>query len=176
MEAEKIIKELEIQKVTHTRPIMLPSLLKKKTQTSCNSNLKMLREFIAMIGDYRSIIILLENVAVSMCPSINPRTIALFIDWKFGTKNEILHDHNNKAVVDVDGNVVLNNGDWHNPGNKDQLLSVVSKLHETCNQGGPCTAPCEACYDNYFIKKNKKCCTYHFGTPLLLHMGNPRCV
>ena len=30
LEAEKIINELELYKVTRTRPIMLPSLLKKK--------------------------------------------------------------------------------------------------------------------------------------------------
>ena len=109
----------------------------------------MLREFIALIVDYRSIIILLENVAVSMCPSMNPRTIALFIDWKHGNKNELLYDHTNKVVVDVNGNFICNNGDWNNPGNKDQLLTTVTKLHETHAPGGLYTAPCEACYDNY---------------------------
>ena len=65
----------------------------------------------ALIGDYRSMIITLENLKFSMCPSINPVCIALHMDWKYGNKDECLFNNKNEIARDVCGRHVFNNGD-----------------------------------------------------------------
>ena len=98
----------------------------------------------ALIGDYRSMIITLENLQVSMHPSINPVSIALHMDWKHGNKDKHLFNNNNEIARDVCGRHIFNNGDWNNRTIKDQFLSTMTKLHKTCEQGGEHSSSCES--------------------------------
>ena len=77
-----------------------------------------------------------ENLNVSMHPSMNPTSIALCIDWKYGNKDECIFNNNNEIARDVCGRNTLNNGDWNNPTSEDQFLSTMTKTNKTHEQGG----------------------------------------
>jgi hypothetical protein len=52
-----------------------------------------LKYFLALIGDYESILILLDNAPKPFCPSINPDILILFIKWKHFSNDKYLMDY-----------------------------------------------------------------------------------
>ena len=69
-----------------SRPTILPNIFNTNMAKACHKNVNGMPIFFALIGDHRSTIITLGNLKVSMCPSINPTSIALCMDWKCGKR------------------------------------------------------------------------------------------
>ena len=68
---------------------------------------------------------------------------------------------------------MLCNGDWNDPGTKEQFLSTMTKKHVTCNQQGGYIAPCKAFYENVVTCKLRTGYLHH-TLELFLHKDNPR--
>ena len=52
-----------------------------------------------MIGDYRSMIICSSNIATEVYPSVDPSSIALYFDYKFGATNTTLIQDNGSPII-----------------------------------------------------------------------------
>ena len=89
-EVESVINDLQLNKLTSSRLETLPHTCNINADVNYKKNATGIRNFLALIGDCRSMTTTSENLTVSMCPSMNPTSIALCMDWKHGNKYECL--------------------------------------------------------------------------------------
>ncbi|SPQ96452.1 unnamed protein product (mitochondrion) [Plasmodiophora brassicae] len=132
------------------------------------------KHFCALIGDYKSLI-LLGDCIPKYAPSMLARTIVRYLDWKTGEEGSALLDVNGASVVDVDGNAVVCDGQWKNPGTLVQFLAAVSNAHKAAGMDGVAYAePCDQCVDLYETRGSVRGCRHHAGRPVLNQCGNVR--
>jgi hypothetical protein len=90
---------------------------------------KAMKHFFHLIGDWDSLLMLLEN-APEWCPSMNPHSLALLIRYKSDwLKGAVLRDWDGNKVLDAFGDDVLCQGGWNAPTNANQLKSAVFVIH-----------------------------------------------
>ncbi|SPQ93549.1 unnamed protein product (mitochondrion) [Plasmodiophora brassicae] len=100
-----------------------------------------LKYFCALIGDYTSLVLLGDRIP-KYAPSMLARTIVRYMDWKTGEEGPALLEVNGTPAVDVDGNAVVCDGQWKNPGGTlVQFLTAVSKAHKAAGMDGVAYAP-----------------------------------
>ena len=109
--AEIIINDLELRKITESIRKILPHIINPNTEEFYRKNVNGVSNCLALIGDYRNIIITLGNLIVSMCPSMEPKPTVFCVDWKYGGKNIFCGIIKNEIVRDACRSQVLNNGD-----------------------------------------------------------------
>ncbi|KAJ3073776.1 Nuclear control of ATPase protein 2 [Podochytrium sp. JEL0797] len=75
-----------------------------------------LKFFCTLIGDWESMLTLLDNKVEPFCPSMSANTIALFIRFKRWEKGAPLVDFDEDDVLNTDGEPVLcQGGGWNDP-------------------------------------------------------------
>jgi len=96
-----------------------------------------LNDFLEMIGDYSSMLMLLDSPPAEFCPSMCPTSILHYINYRNqAMKDTVLLDGDNEPICDVLGEPILVKGGWTAPGNVEQLLSAITTIHIARNQRG----------------------------------------
>ena len=95
------------------------------------SQFSALRKFFAIIGDYRSLSVIWDYPSEPFCPSMDPKSIALFIYWKRGKAGDILTDWDEHQVLDAHKRPILIEGGWNDPKALDRLSAAITLAHET---------------------------------------------
>jgi hypothetical protein len=138
-------------------------------------------KFCCIIGDYESLLVLLERPPV-YCPSQSPRTIQLLVSFKRNEKDSILYDHtgavvrpftNKSQVLDIFGTPVLCDGGWNSPSNVEQLLTMVGNVHSARGQRGGYETSCQDCWDLENDGIHTHGCRVHRQGLRLWSQGNP---
>jgi hypothetical protein len=107
--------------------------LENKSIMAYNSKMKLLEEFLVLIGDYESALIFADP-PVEYPPSINPVSIGYFLTWKTGKNGAALLD-GSVAVKDALNRPILCQGGWNAPVNLGQFFSAVNALHGGIGMG-----------------------------------------
>lgn len=132
-----------------------------------------LKYFCKLIGDYESILMLLDTPTKPIVPSMNPVTIALFVRFKRQKKGDVLRNDGGSIVKDVLGNEVECQGGWKDPRNVDQLFAAISSIHEVRNQLGQFQEKCDECFA-LDAQQQYHGCSIHRGSPALWTKGDPK--
>lgn len=130
--------------------------------------------FSCVIGDYESLLILHPQAPLQFCPSMKARTVALYMRYKTMEKGSPLLDENDRHVFNVFDERVLCVGDWKDPGNCDQYMSSVTRIHMARGQSGLYMDECNDCIQAYNSDKNSTGCRFHPGEFRVWRKGNPR--
>ena len=141
--------------------------LESNSKRSYKKNIRGLQYFCSLIGDYESLLMLLDNPPEPFCPSMSPNTIADIIDFKRQPTGSIFtRIGEDKQCYDVLGRPVVCQGGWNDPRNVDQMLSAVTVLHSARGQCGAFSERCDTCFRKS-DDKNVLGCRYHRGSPRL---------
>jgi hypothetical protein len=133
-----------------------------------------LQYFFALIGDYESLIILLDDPPEVLPPSMNAESLAMAIRYKRTRKGDPLLDEHEHPVFDVFGKQVLCVGTWNDPKNVSQMLTSVGAIHAVHKIGRNETysEPCKHC--NALPKHEKfHGCHVHVSNARVWPRGNP---
>ena len=122
---------------------MFSHIIKLNIDEGCCKKINGICYFLALIGDYRIMIITLGNFTVTMCSSMDPKSLALCIFWKYSENTKVLCNDKNQFVRDTCGSLDLNNWDRKNATCKALFLTTVSKLCTTQYKSGECCSPCK---------------------------------
>jgi hypothetical protein len=127
-----------------------------------------------MIGSYDTCFVLSYNAPSTFCPSMDANVVAMYIHYKIQPRGEPLlrSDRSTETVTDIHGVPVFCTGSWKDPGNVNQFVSAISRLHHSLNQQGPYFDTCGACVEEY--AKHNLSCRLHPGQFLVWRRGNPR--
>lgn len=174
-EIELLMDELDFNSSSTSKSRVGSRPIAQSTLLAYQKHYNGLKYFFSLIGDYESLLILLEYPPEPFCPSMDPNSIALFINWKRYPAGSPLLEIGNGSVIlaDVEGNPIRCQGTWNDPNNVNQLLSAVGAIHEARNQGGAYFNSCEDCIDIYTRLNDKSGCRFH-TTAQLWRRGNPR--
>ncbi|KAJ3320221.1 hypothetical protein HDV06_005465 [Boothiomyces sp. JEL0866] len=130
-----------------------------------------LRYFLALIGDWNSFLILLDN-APKKCPAISPENVVMFVKWKTYELDTVFSDVNGNAVCDRFGNLVTPQRGWSNYNKVPGLLEAIEELHKVYFLTGPYDDMCKDCFKIYQSSQNHGC-DDHFKEPKPFRRGNP---
>ena len=126
--------------------------------------------FFAMIGDYKSMLILLPKPPKN-CPSMDIKSIYLYVKWKRSKKNCRLM-YSDEDVKDIFGEVIYCEEAWNAPSNVHQLLGSISCIHRVNNQCGRYKDVCDECV-NELQNGDKMGCQHHLYSPQHVRSGCP---
>ncbi len=90
---------------------------------------------------------LLEKPPQPFCPSMDVKTIGLFIRFKRLPEGTPLLDDDENPVLNVLGNEIHCQGGWNDPLNADQLMSAVRAVHISRGQVGAYMDTCDNCIE-----------------------------
>ena len=160
-------------------------VLAKNTSDSYLSNLRQLRYFLSLIGDWESLIILGDN-SPEFAPSIRVESLVLFLDWKVKKPGTVLFDANNETVYIAGPKprrgraqraILKADGGWRNPDNTSAFGGALSALHNAKGMEGIVySEACDRCLKKFHDSNQKDVsgCRYHAGRARLWRCGNPR--
>jgi hypothetical protein len=133
-----------------------------------------LYQFAAMIGAYGTCFALSYYAPTDFCPSADDDVVALYMMYKSEPKATILlrKDQQATEVLDIFQTKIICRGDWNDPGNCDQFLSAISRLHGSQNNSGQYHPSCECCIRAW--KEQKPSCFRHPNAYRVWKKGNPR--
>ena len=171
---EKYVADAGLCLTNNTRKLTGSKALSDNTENSYLKHYTGLYQFAAKLGDYESLLVLHESAPSSQVPSMRARTVALYMRYKTWKNGTCLLDEDNQAVCDVDGVPVISVGQWKDPGNCDQYMSAVARLHVSINQDGLYIDACDACHKEYKADKSSSGCSFHPGQYCVWRRGNPR--
>ncbi len=170
----KYLEEKGLALESTSRPLTGSKNLKENSIRDYDKHYTGLYKFCAMIGDHESLLVLNRKAPSVFCPSMNARTIALYMRYKTCEAGEVLLDENDTEVKDVLGSVVKSVGKWKDPGNLNQFLAAVSAIHAARDQDGQYLEPCQHCVAAYNEDNRSTGCRYHPGEFRIWRRGNPR--
>jgi len=149
--------------------------LADNSQETYFKHVKGLFYFLATIGDYDSLLVLLDRAPREMVPSMDANSIALYMLYRTVSKgNPLNHIGTQRPVIDIFGSSVSCKGDWKAIINVDQLLNTVSALHRTIYQTGSFRDICSQCVQALNLDEKATGCRSHLGSFLFAKRGNPR--
>jgi hypothetical protein len=136
-----------------------------------NKQLKQVKDFLTLIGDYESLLIMEEN-APEYCIAMNVESLMLYLQFKRNEKGTKLLNLASEEVKDVNGNVLTCQGAWKNPKIVDHVTAAVKLLHNARNNSMEYQDPCPHCCERP-LEDQYKGCAMHAGLPRLRRRGNP---
>jgi hypothetical protein len=136
-------KSLKASQIEHDG-ILGTRTLQRKSKEAYMKHLTGLRYFCFLIGDFESMLILLDKAPVGRLPSCRVATVQLFIKWKIFPKGSILTGDNDEPIIDYEGKEIECVGSWNAPDNMRQFSSALTLVH--ISRGQAC-AYTEACLD-----------------------------
>jgi hypothetical protein len=148
--------------------------LSANTLHSYKKHYDSLFRFTAMIGSYDTCFVLSYNAPTQFCPSMDAKTVALYIYYKTKAKGESLFrsEQTDQPVKDVCNQPVLCTGDWKDPGNIIQFVAAVSRIHSSLKQEGQYFDTCDDCVTMY--NSHRSSCRFHPNQFLIYNKGNPQ--
>lgn len=173
---EKAFKELNI-KATEKCELIDYEMISKNTLSSYTKHYRGLFQFLALIGDYESLIMFHNQKSKDITQSMNANSVALYMLYKTWNSNQYLTDIDNRTSLVTD---VLNNrpiqclGHWNCKENADQFLSSITSLHESIGERGSYTDQCQFCLESIRADSNSRGCQFHLQQCRFYRKGNPR--
>lgn len=135
--------------------------------------------FLAMIGDYKSMIILLATPPEN-CPSIAEDSIWAFVRHRWNPPKSPLFYEDNTArpVKDIFGRHMLAEGTVNNlNGIRSTFYSAVQAVHRRCNQNGSYRRACPGCFEVFRARQSDSTtaarCTHHPVPQFYCNQGSP---
>ena len=156
-----------IKSQTETKPLEANSIAAYK------KHYRGLRYFCAMTADWESGMMLLDSPPHPFCPSMRPRTIALFIIFKTSPKGTLLKDFDGEPVLDWKAPPLACQGGWNDPDNARQMLTAVGAIHESRGQRGVFSDKCLDCWQ-LDARGSHSGCRIHRENTKLWRTGTPR--
>jgi hypothetical protein len=175
----KALKDLNIGLENHSHDLLVNSCVGSNSRASYLKHYRGLFDFLARLGDYRSMILFHNKKTRNIVESMNATNIAMFMLYK--TQNhgvQLRCPVTNQTVNDLFGTPMLCAGDWNDYGNVEQFLTAITNLHRTIAQSSMYSEPCQKCIDllKYRMEKGQDCtgCEHHQGEYKFYRRGNPR--
>lgn len=134
-------------------------------------------KFLALIGDYDSMLVFHNHKEKDVVESIVAESVALYIIYKTKKSTEKLTKLHNKTIMmkDVFGQEIMCRGDWNYTGNADQFLNAITNIQRSIKQSkAEYTDKCQHCINAWQSNSNSTGCRYHIGELKLYRRGNPR--
>ncbi len=128
--------------------------------------------FLSLIGDFESLLNFQTVPPEPICPSINPRSIILFLRYKRWRKGSLVTDLSGSVVKDVEGKDVKCGGGWNSPDNHKQFIMALGCLVKARGQNSPYEEPCKYCVKIYEELGEKTGCDHH-RDGMLFRRGDP---
>lgn len=147
--------------------------LSKQTEKNYEKHYDGLFIFSAMIGAYDTCFTLNKHAPSDFCPSMDDRVVALYMQYKTKPKGTKLMDKG-EEVFNIFDEPILCNGEWKDPGNCDQFLSAITRIHHSLQQQGQYTRECINCIKSYKKDNKSTGCVAHAGQFKFWQRGNPR--
>ena len=145
--------------------------LAKQSLEAYDVHLRQLHRYLAIIGDYESMLMLLLPPTTEDVPSIRVHSLEQFLRLKRTPKNVELMAMTGEPILDVDGGQVFCDGGWNQPDKVCQFRSAVTNLHKAHDQDGTYLEPCTLCVKA--AKEEKKCVKHSGSYPRVARCGNP---
>jgi hypothetical protein len=176
---EGAITELNILLEEHDHDLLVNLYMSFNSRQSYLKHYRCLFEFLAKIGDYRSMILFHNHKRRNIIESMNAVSVAMFMLYKTQKNCMVLRcPITNIMVCDVFGDPIMCRGDWNDPGNAEQFLTAISNIHRTIEQSGEYSEPCQMCIDLFreSLDNGTHCtgCNWHNGEKRYYRRGNPR--
>eukprot|EP00980_Cylindrotheca_fusiformis_P018771 scaffold6255_cov118-Cylindrotheca_fusiformis.AAC.1 len=153
--------ELEARgKRLDTSPRYSTRRLQPNTLDNYEKFLRMLWDFLAMIGEYDSMLILLV-LPPRQCPSMDLKVIRHFINHRCQQpRSPIFFDDGVTPLKDIDQQHVLAEGTIQNTHFFDSLFAAINLIHSRANQTGSYIQQCAVCFDR-FERHEPHGCPHH---------------
>jgi hypothetical protein len=161
-------------------------LVRPSTGNKYEAYMRQLYNFLAIIGDYQSMLILLEYPP-SNPPPMNPRSILLFVYHRMEFPGTPLYNDHEQSksdpLKDVFGQQVLSEGSCRSKSGLSHIFPVIKTLHQSFKQGGTYMHPCEECRALFQVRIKEGItskfiyCKHHQVQPphagIIFGFGNP---
>jgi hypothetical protein len=147
-------------------------------QRNCERFCRQFWWYLAMIGDYTSMMLLLKHPpGQESCPSMKLDSIYGFTQHRYNLPHSPLKDSNEDTVLDISGRPMESEGSVLAPTWLDTFFAAMGILHDTHGQNGSYIPQCDPCNHNFkgsFSNPllSHKPCTHH-QTQRYCHTGNP---
>ncbi|KAH9097852.1 hypothetical protein LEN26_016941 [Aphanomyces euteiches] len=103
-----LLADLDLQQSVEARPLTGSAPLETNSIAAYKKHLRGLYFFCSLVGDYNSLLILLECPPEPFCPSMSPSSIVDFIRFKRQEKGApFFRQGSNQQCMDVFGNPVV---------------------------------------------------------------------
>lgn len=173
-EVAKSLEELQLTLSSIKRTHTGTRVLAPNTLTGYEGHLRTLNYFLALIGDWSSMLILRDD-APDFAPAIRDKSLALFIDWKTLPAGTIMKKRDGEIIKDAFGRDLIADGCWKAPGNTTPFSAAVSALHIARGfKGMAYEEECESCMAKYRNSGDVSGCFHHAGRAHLWRRGNSR--
>ena len=164
----------EFQDQSVVRVNLFQSEMLGNTKRNRDKYVNELHNFCLLTQDWGSIILFSLAFNTQNFLSMHAQTLALCLDFKHNNLVSELIGLEGNTVKECIGNPVLWEGSWNDPGNREQSLSAVSKLHSNHAQVCDHVPACKECIKSVFTLETEKACSTHDHVLLLKNNGNPR--
>ncbi|KAH9148838.1 hypothetical protein AeRB84_007935, partial [Aphanomyces euteiches] len=154
-----LLADLDLQQSVEARPLTGSALLETNSIAAYKKHLRGLYFFCSLVGDYDSLLILLECPPEPFCPSMSPSSIVDFIRFKRQEKGApFFRQGSNQQCMDVFGNPVVCMGVLHSARN-----NHLGNFEDSCNN-------CKRLWSQQSFHG----CVVHAGRPQLNAMKTSR--
>ena len=107
-------------------------------------------------------------------PSMDPATTSWCFDCKRNDRSSRLLKEDGAPVLCCEGKNVPCDGNWKDPGSKEQCSSSASKVRASHCKQGPFQPSCKSCCKAHFTDKLKYGRSHHHFAPHLKNNSDPR--
>jgi hypothetical protein len=111
---EKALVELGLKRSSAKRCVYNNNVMKKKTKQSCKKHFEGMNRFLTRVGDWESLLILLEDRPQND-PPMKVDSVIACISYKCGEPKSILTSPDGIPTLDATGNIIECAGSWHAP-------------------------------------------------------------
>lgn len=170
------LRQLRLDLSELPRPQLGSRVLSDSSTKGYLGNIRMLEYFLALIGDWSSILILREN-APEFAPAVRDTSLAMFISWKTATAGDIMKDSHGIIIKDAFGRQLKADGCWNSPACHVPFSAAISALHAArgFSKDMPYADVCNSCLQEYRrTRDHGRGCFHHGSQPRLWRKGNPR--
>ncbi|GKY98076.1 hypothetical protein MPSEU_000765500 [Mayamaea pseudoterrestris] len=155
-----------------------PVLAEKTQITSYLSYYSMLWRFLAMIGDWESMLVLLlpRPIGLGKVPSMKVESLVLFLRWKKLDTNTFLRDDDEMLLRDANFNEPIRcNGGWKSNHSMKAFASAIVWLHMSIGYEAQDSfkEKCVDCLNLFRVDQNSHGCNEHFGNRQIKRIGQP---
>ena len=174
MSLEDLSAHLEVTRhaILAPSPRFTSSSLSPNTMTNYERFCMQLWWFLAFIGDYHSMLLLLSEIPRNV-PSMDVTSIKSFLQHKYLPRHTPLCKDDNPLtpVLDLNGNQILSEGTVKNHVWLNSAFAAFQHLHLIHHQNGSYVLCCPTCRSN-FQQEIASACPHH-PTQRYCHRGNP---
>jgi hypothetical protein len=148
--------------------------IKEWTMSTYGEHYCQLWRFLAIIGDYESMLMLHVQPTVQV-PAMKIRSLQLFLKLKWQNMGNPLLDHNEMPIYYINGKQVICDGGWNAPNKASQFQSAVSVLHHAHGHNSNFIDECDECKGGATEDACFRGCVMYanMGSGHLYHCGNP---